>query len=29
MNILFLTTGRLENIEDHGIYPSLMRAFRT
>ena len=28
MNILFLTTGRLNNIEDHGIYPDLLRAFR-
>lgn len=28
MNILFLTTGRLNNIEDHGIYPDLLRTFR-
>lgn len=28
MNILFLTTGRLENIEQHAIYPDLLRCFR-
>lgn len=28
MNVLFLTTGRLNNIEDHGIYPDLLRTFR-
>lgn len=28
MNILFLTTGRLGNIEDFGIYPDLLRSFR-
>lgn len=28
MNILFLTTGRMGNIEDRGIYPDLMREFR-
>jgi len=28
MNILFLTTGRLGDIEDHAIYPDLLREFR-
>lgn len=28
MNILFLTTGRMGHIEDHGIYPDLLRQFR-
>lgn len=28
MNILFLTIGSLESIEDHGIYPDLLRFFR-
>ncbi len=28
MNILFLTTGRMGSIEDHGIYPDLLREFR-
>ncbi len=28
MNILFLTTGRLGNIDDHAIYPDLLRQFR-
>lgn len=28
MNILFLTTGRMESIEQHAIYPDLLRYFR-
>ena len=28
MNVLFLTTGRFDNIEDHAIYPDLLRQFR-
>lgn len=28
MNVLFLTTGRFGSIEDHAIYPDLLRAFR-
>jgi len=28
MNILFLTTGRMSNVEDHAIYPDLLREFR-
>lgn len=28
MNVLFLTTGTLENIEQHSIYPDLLRCFR-
>ena len=28
MNILFLTTGRFGSIEDHAIYPDLLREFR-
>lgn len=28
MNILFLTTGRMESIEQHAIYPDLLRCFR-
>jgi len=28
MNVLFLTTGRLDSIEAHSIYPDLLRAFR-
>ena len=28
MNILFLTIGRMESIENHGIYPDLLRSFR-
>ena len=28
MNILFLTIGRMESIEQHSIYPDLLRAFR-
>lgn len=28
MNILFLTTGRMGSIEDHSIYPDLLRVFR-
>ena len=28
MNILFLTTGRLDSIEQHAIYPDLLRCFR-
>lgn len=28
MNVLFLTTGRFGNIEDHAIYPDLLRQFR-
>lgn len=28
MNILFLTTGRMESIEQHAIYPDLLRQFR-
>ena len=28
MNILFLTIGRMGSIEDHGIYPDLLRYFR-
>lgn len=28
MNILFLSIGRLKNIEDNGIYPDLLRQFR-
>jgi len=28
MNILFLTTGRMGHIEDHAIYPDLLRRFR-
>lgn len=28
MNILFLTTGRLNSIDEHGIYPDLLRVFR-
>ncbi len=28
MNILFLTTGRMSHIEDHAIYPDLLRQFR-
>lgn len=28
MNILFITIGRMESIEDHSIYPDLLRAFQ-
>ena len=28
MNILFLTTGRFDSIEEHAIYPDLLRVFR-
>ena len=28
MNILFLTIGRMESIEQHSIYPDLLRSFR-
>ena len=28
MNILFLTTGRMDSIEQHAIYPDLLRCFR-
>lgn len=28
MNVLFLTIGRMGSIEDHGIYPDLLRCFR-
>lgn len=28
MNILFLTTGRLNSIEEHSLYPDLLREFR-
>lgn len=28
MNVLFLTIGRMESIEAHGIYPDLLRQFR-
>lgn len=28
MNVLFLTTGRMESIEQHAIYPDLLRRFR-
>lgn len=28
MNILFLTIGRMQSIETHGIYPDLLRSFR-
>lgn len=28
MNILFLTIGRMESIEAHGIYPDLLREFK-
>lgn len=28
MNVLFLTIGRMESIEAHGIYPDLLREFR-
>ena len=28
MNVLFLTTGRMESIEQHAIYPDLLRCFR-
>lgn len=28
MNILFLTTGRMESIEQHALYPDLLRCFR-
>lgn len=28
MNILFLTTGRMENIEQHSLYPDLLRELR-
>lgn len=28
MNVLFLTIGRMESIEDSGIYPDLLRCFR-
>ena len=28
MNILFLTTGRMENIESRSLYPDLLRVFR-
>ena len=28
MNVLFLTTGRMSHIEDHAIYPDLLRQFR-
>ncbi len=28
MKILFLTIGRMESIEDYGIYPDLLRCFR-
>ena len=28
MNILFLTLGRLYNIEDHAMYPDLLRKIR-
>ena len=28
MNVLFLTTGRMGHIQDHTIYPDLLRQFR-
>ena len=28
MNILFLTTGRMDSIEQHSLYPDLLRCFR-
>ena len=28
MNILFVTTGRMDSIEQHAIYPDLLRCFR-
>lgn len=28
MNVLFLTTGRIDSIEQHSIYPDLLRYFR-
>jgi|GEM_PF-5013835 hypothetical protein len=28
MNILFLSIGKLDNIEDKGIYTDLLRQFR-
>lgn len=28
MNVLFLTIGRMGNIEDYGIYTDLLRCFR-
>ena len=28
MNILFLTTGRMESIEQRSLYPDLLRCFR-
>ena len=28
MNVLFLTTGRIDSIEQHSIYPDLLRKFR-
>lgn len=28
MNVLFLTTGRMDSIEQHAIYPDLLRCFR-
>ena len=28
MNVLFLTIGRMDNIEQHALYPDLLRAFR-
>ncbi len=28
MNILFLTIGRMDSIEDHSLYPDLLRQFR-
>lgn len=28
MNVLFLTTGRMDSIEQHAIYPDLLRQFR-
>ena len=28
MNILFMTVGRLDNVEDHTLYCDLLRCFR-
>lgn len=28
MNVLFLTLESIDDIEDHGIYPDLLRCFR-
>lgn len=28
MNVLFLTIGRMENVEDKGIYTDLLRQFK-